>query len=322
MIAFFLLRSVGLFGGGNVTVPNVVGQTARAATQTLQGDHLAVGTTTFRTSTTAKGLVLSTDPKSGASVSKNSAVALVISDGPNIPTVQVPSVTGEQLAPALQKLTAANLTYTVKYVNSNQPTGTVLSQIPAGGSSVKANVKVQLTVSGTQTSVQVPSVVGQSPAAAGLHPQGGRPQRGQPVQRLLQPALRIGVLTEPRRRRDRAPEHADQPRRVQRQLRHGAGCGRAEPERRAVVHHLCGTGPQHHLRHHLSGRGEPGTVDNQNPSASTQVASGSTVTISVCQGATTTSSPPSTSSTSSTTSSTTSTTGHARRSGGGNGDGG
>ncbi len=178
VIAFFLLRSVGLFGGGNVTVPNVVGQTARTATQTLQGDHLSVGTTTFRTSATAKGLVLSTDPKAGVSVSKNSAVALVISDGPNIPTVQVPSVTGEQLAPALQKLTAANLTYTVKYVNSNQPTGTVLNQIPAGGSSVKANVKVQLTVSGTQTSVQVPSVVGQSPAVGRLHPQGGRPQRG------------------------------------------------------------------------------------------------------------------------------------------------
>ena len=47
VIAFFLLRSVGLFGG-NVTVPNVVGQTSRAATQTLQNDHLTVGTSTVR----------------------------------------------------------------------------------------------------------------------------------------------------------------------------------------------------------------------------------------------------------------------------------
>ena len=84
VIAFFLLRSVGLFGS-NVTVPNVVGQSTSTATQTLQNDHLTVGGTTFKTSNTAKGLVLSSDPKAGASVSKNSAVRLVISDGPNIP---------------------------------------------------------------------------------------------------------------------------------------------------------------------------------------------------------------------------------------------
>ena len=40
IIAFFLLRSV---LGGNVTVPNVVGQSQQKATQTLQNDHLAVG---------------------------------------------------------------------------------------------------------------------------------------------------------------------------------------------------------------------------------------------------------------------------------------
>ena len=161
VIAFFLLRSV---FGGTVTVPDVVGESSSVATQTLQNDHLTVGHSTFRTSSSAKGLVLSTDPKAGASVSKNSAVDFVISDGPNVPTVQVPTVTNEQLAPAIQKLTAANLSYTVKYVTSNQPIGTVLNQDPAGGSTVKATVKVQLTVSGTQTSVSVPSVLGQSPA--------------------------------------------------------------------------------------------------------------------------------------------------------------
>jgi serine/threonine-protein kinase len=163
VIAFFLFRSL----GGNVSVPNVVGDTTAQATQTLQNEHLTVGSTSFKTSNTAKGLVVSTDPKAGSSVGRNSAVNLVVSDGPNIPTVQVPTVTNVQLAVAIQRLTAANLTYKVKYTNSNQPVGTVLSQSPAGGSMIKANVPVTLTVSGTQTSVQVPSVLGQNPATAG-----------------------------------------------------------------------------------------------------------------------------------------------------------
>ena len=83
-----------------MTVPDVVGLTAGQATQTLQNDHLTVGQHhACRTSTTTKGVVLSTDPKAGASVAKNSAVNLVVSGGPNIPTVAVPSVTGQAADP-------------------------------------------------------------------------------------------------------------------------------------------------------------------------------------------------------------------------------
>ena len=163
VIAFFLLRSV----LGNVTVPNVVGETQAVATQTLQNDNLKVGTVTHHENSASSGTVLSTNPAAGTSVGKNSAVNLVVSSGPNIPTVQVPSVTGLQLAPAIQRLTAANLTYTVKYAESNQPSGIVLSQDPAGGSNIKANIPVALTVVGTQTSVSVPSVLGQSQTNAG-----------------------------------------------------------------------------------------------------------------------------------------------------------
>ena len=42
VIAFFLLRSLGVFGS-NVTVPNVVGLTAGQATQTLHNDNLDRG---------------------------------------------------------------------------------------------------------------------------------------------------------------------------------------------------------------------------------------------------------------------------------------
>ena len=165
IIAFFLLRSVGLFGS-NVTVPDVVGLPTGQATQTLQNDHLTVGSSTVRSSNVTKGNVLSTDPKPGASVAKNSAVDLVVSGGPHIPTVEVPSVQGKQLTQAIVTLQGANLGYTVHDVKSNQPSGTVLSQDPAAGTRILATRKVVLTVS-TQTSVSVPSVVGQSPARAG-----------------------------------------------------------------------------------------------------------------------------------------------------------
>ncbi len=80
IIAFFLLRSV---FGGNVSVPDVVGQTVSQATQTLQNDHLTVGTTnTVVSNTVTSGVVMSTDPKADASVAKNSAVDLIVSAGP------------------------------------------------------------------------------------------------------------------------------------------------------------------------------------------------------------------------------------------------
>ena len=103
VIAFFLLRSVGVFGA-NVTVPNVVGDPQSAAVQTLKNENLTVGTTSFRTSSQTKGIVLSTKPAAGASVSKNSAVNLVVSDGPNIPIVTVPSVKGQQLTAAISAI--------------------------------------------------------------------------------------------------------------------------------------------------------------------------------------------------------------------------
>jgi serine/threonine-protein kinase len=64
---------------------------------------------------------------------------------------------------------------------------------------------------------------------------------------------------------------------------------------------------------------QPGNVDNQNPAQGTQVANGTTVNISVCQGATTTTA---SSTTTSTTSSTTSSTAGNQLQGGGPGAGG
>ncbi len=315
VIAFFLLRSV---FGGTVTVPDVVGESSSVATQTLQNDHLTVGHSTFRTSSSAKGLVLSTDPKAGASVSKNSAVDFVISDGPNVPTVQVPTVTNEQLAPAIQKLTAANLSYTVKYVTSNQPIGTVLNQDPAGGSTVKATVKVQLTVSGTQTSVSVPSVLGQSPASAGSILSHAGLNVGNQTNACSSQFPTAGVVSS-----QNPAVGASVPPNTSVNLVVSTGSCTSVPgvvgqSASAAQSAITGAGLVANTTYDTTCANgvQPGNVDSQNPAANTQVTSGSTVNISVCQSATSTTTTTTTTPPSTTTSSTTATpTSHLRTGG-------
>src|SRR3984957_2123010 len=166
VIAFFLLRSLGYIGGTQqVDVPNVVGQTQTVATSVLQRDGLVVGPVTTQISSQAAGIVLSTNPASGNKANKNSRVSLVVSAGP---AVTVPNVVGKQLAAASQELQADKLrSNVVKYVSSNKPTGTVLTQSPVAPQMVKSGTVVNLTVSGTQSTTQVPNVIGISPAAAG-----------------------------------------------------------------------------------------------------------------------------------------------------------
>jgi serine/threonine-protein kinase len=297
------LRSLGVFGG-DVKVPDLVGLTTAAATQTLQNENLTVGTTTFRTSTTAKGLVLATNPQSGASVGKNSAVSLVVSNGPNIPIVAVPDVVGDALATAIQKLGTAHLNYTVKTISSNQPQGMVLSQSPAAGSRVKQTVPVQLTVSGTQTSVSVPSVLGQSPTAAGgtlaragltVGSQSSECSNGYASGQVSAQNPGAGASVPPNTPVNVAVSNGPcvpVPSVIgQSQSSASAAVSGANLVPNFTTDTTCANGAQ------------PGTVDSQTPAGGAQVQSGSTVNMSVCSPTTTT-----TTTASSTTSSTSTTT--------------
>ncbi len=314
VIAFFLLRSVGLFGGGNVTVPDVVGLPAGQATQTLHNDNLTVGTSTVRTSNTTKGNVISTNPKAGASVGKNTAVDLVVSGGPNIPTVVVPTVTGKQLTQAIVMLQSANLGYTVHNVTSNQPVGTVLSQDPAGGTKILETRKVVLTVSGTQSSVSVPSVIGQTPARAGSI--------------LTQAGLTVGSQSTACSSQPNGVVSAQNP-------SSGISVPPNTPVNLVVSTGNCVSVPgvvgqsQNAATSAITGAGlvanttfdtacpngaQPGNVDTQSPAANAQVNSGTTVNISVCQAAATTTTSSTTTTTSTTTPTSTSTVpNHGRR---------
>jgi serine/threonine-protein kinase len=298
VIGFFLLRSL----GGNVSVPNVVGLPAGQATQTLHNDHLTVGSSTVRASRTTKGDVLSTDPKAGASVAKNSAVNLVVSGGPTIPTVAVPEVTGKQLTQAIVALEGASLGYTVHNVTSNQPVGTVLSQDPTAGTKILATRKVVLTVSSSQSSVTVPSVVGQSPARAGsILQQAGLTVGSQSTACSGQPN---GVVSA----QNPGSGATVQPNTPVNLVVSTGSCvpvpGVVGQSQAAATSAITGAGLVANTTFDTGcpGGASPGNVDSQSPGANAQVNSGTAVNISVCQSATTT-----TTTTTTTTSSSTST---------------
>ena len=285
LIAFFLLRSL-----GDVTVPNVVGESQANATTQLQDAHLTVGPVTSQASAKPKGDVLSTNPAPGTSVSRNSAVKLVVSAGPNVPTVTVPSVKGKPLAAAQQLLQAAGLQSTTHFVSSNQPVGTVLDQSPPGGTQVKATQKVVLTVSGTQTSVQVPSVIGQSPASAGAVLTGAGLTVGNQSNACSNQSAGLVASQSP------AAGTTTQPNAPVNLVVSSGPCatvpsviGDTQSQAQSSIS-AAGLTPNTTFDSTCANNASPGTVDSQNPAGNTQVNSGSTVTISICQSQSTTTS--------------------------------
>jgi serine/threonine protein kinase len=309
IIAYFLLRSVGVFGG-NVTVPDVAKQSVAQATQTLQNDHLTVGTQRPESSgAVAKGDVVSTDPAAGASVAKNSKVDLVVSSGPTA-TAVVPIVVGKQVTEAIALLQGANLGYTIHNVTSTQPVDTVVSSSPVAGTRIPETEKVALNVSAKQSSVSVPSVIGQSPARAGsILQQAGLSVGSQTTATACstQPSGSISAQSP-------AAGAVEQPNTPINLVVSNGTCvsvpGVVGQSQSAATSSITGAGLVANTTFDTScpGGAQPGNVDNQNPAGNAQVNSGTTVNISVCQSATTTTTT-STTTPSSTTTSTTQTQG-------------
>ena len=151
------------------TMPNVVGQTVATASSRLLADNLVIGTTKLVYSKKASGLVVSTNPTSGASVKKGDTVTLQVSQGPAPAVVTVPDETGKALSTALSALQQLGLVVTVNQT-STAPAGgvpnTVLAQTPIGGTSSHVGAKVVLTVLSQGATFPLPDVRGQTPLQA------------------------------------------------------------------------------------------------------------------------------------------------------------
>jgi hypothetical protein len=151
-----------------VAVPNVVGATQATAESAITGAGLTFTETQAYSSTVPSGSVISENPAAGTMVQPGTAVALVISQGPQ--PVAVPNVVGATQAAAEGAITGAGLTFTeTQAYSSTVPSGSVISENPAAGTMVQPGTSVALMLSqGPQTftvSGQIVQLNGAGPLA-------------------------------------------------------------------------------------------------------------------------------------------------------------
>ncbi|MEV6958592.1 Stk1 family PASTA domain-containing Ser/Thr kinase [Streptomyces sp. NPDC051207] len=149
-------------GPKNVKVPDLAGYRLDKARALLKQDGLEPGMVTRRFSDDVpRGFVVSTSPATRTTVRAGSAVALTVSKGS---PVDVPDVTGEDLADARAELAEAGLKVEVaaEPVHSGHDKGEVARQTPAPGSRAAEGDTVTLTMSRGPEMVEVPDVVGDS----------------------------------------------------------------------------------------------------------------------------------------------------------------
>lgn len=129
-----------------VTVPNIVGQNQVSAISALSALGLTANVSTAPSSAVPSGNVISQNPANGAKVTSGSAVDVVVSSGPAL--ITVPNVVGQTQANAVATLSTAGLTVSVTTTSSSTvPSGTVISQNPAGGMTANSGTLITVVVS-------------------------------------------------------------------------------------------------------------------------------------------------------------------------------
>ena len=148
-------------------VPNVTGQSETTARAAIESAGLIVGDTSYQCNNTiAAGTVLEQSPNAGTRLDLGSTVDLVVSSGPCL--VEVPSVVGQGLSSAISSLLGAGFSIgtATQTCSDTYPSGTVIGQDPAGGSSVPYGSVINIVLSSGPCQVTVPNVVGQAQGSA------------------------------------------------------------------------------------------------------------------------------------------------------------
>ena len=150
-------------GKKSVDVPGVVGKQLTDAVATLTRAGLvakSVGVPSDKPS----GTVTAQDPRAGTSLVEGATVRINYSTGPK--QVAVPPVVGLDYSTALQQLQAAGFAVGRTDVESDQPAGIVVSQVPSGSSTATKGSTVNLSVSNGPQTTPLPDVSGQTEADA------------------------------------------------------------------------------------------------------------------------------------------------------------
>jgi eukaryotic-like serine/threonine-protein kinase len=147
-------------GPGQGVVPNVEGLSKAQALKRLKRAGFATSVETEHSSTVAVGNVVETSPGVGEQLEKGRTVTVYVSSGPA--PVAVPDVVGEDSGSAEADLRNAGFKVTsTTQESSAKPAGTVLSQNPAGGTSVSAGSTVTIVVA-AESLVSIPDVTGRT----------------------------------------------------------------------------------------------------------------------------------------------------------------
>ncbi len=167
---YFLGRNEGWWGSTTktLTVPtDLKGRTSSGAESELSAMGFThVSTTQTHSNTVPANYVISSNPPGGTRMKADAPLVLTVSSG--AVQVAVPDVTNQPQATADGTLQAAGFKPNdVPAYSTTMTKGTVISTDPAGGTQAAQGSAVKVVVSNGQQPVQVPSVVGDTQAAAG-----------------------------------------------------------------------------------------------------------------------------------------------------------
>ncbi len=151
-----------------VKMINIVGMTEEEAEEALDKIGLSLFVVDMKESEEEDGTILEQEVEKGEEVAKGSTIDVVVAGDSSVTEmVPVPNVLGSSESSAISKLRNNGLSYEKEYEYSSEvAAGNVISQNPSGGSSVKKNTTVKITISQGVKSVKVPKVTGYSEADA------------------------------------------------------------------------------------------------------------------------------------------------------------
>ncbi|WP_086752383.1 Stk1 family PASTA domain-containing Ser/Thr kinase, partial [Streptomyces griseiscabiei] len=149
-------------GNDTLKAPNFVGQSEADAKQAATNVDLKVQVSQKPCENQKKGNVCEQNPQAGVEVKKGDTIDLVVSTG--APKVAVPSVIGDQIADAKDKLEGKDYEFVVETKTKESPeeAGTVLDQNPTTGKEVEKGSTITLTVAKAEEKATVPTVTGRS----------------------------------------------------------------------------------------------------------------------------------------------------------------
>jgi serine/threonine-protein kinase len=170
--AYALFTNMGKGTGGTpanstpakVTVPDVKGQSLAAATTALTDKGLKISSTSEKSDTVGRGLIIRQTPDGNTQADEGSTVSVVVSSGQS--AFGVPDVIGLSESKARKALEDSKGQFKVKdksiEQDSDEKKGTVLAVSPDPNGQYPSGQEFTLTISSGVTNVEVPNVVTQS----------------------------------------------------------------------------------------------------------------------------------------------------------------